>query len=93
VAESGIRGAVDAARLADAGYHAVLVGETLVRSGDRRASVEALVSARKGHITTHNMGPGNMGPGNMGPGNVDPGNVDPDELGTATNHSSMTSSS
>ena len=35
VAESGIRGADDAARLADAGYHAVLVGETLVRAGDR----------------------------------------------------------
>lgn len=46
VAESGIRGAADAARLADAGYHAVLVGEMLVRSGDRRASVEALVGAR-----------------------------------------------
>ncbi|HWF22266.1 MAG TPA: indole-3-glycerol phosphate synthase TrpC [Acidimicrobiales bacterium] len=73
VAESGIRGAVDAARLADAGYHAVLVGETLVRSGDRRASVEALVGARKGRV----------GPGNVGPGNV----------GTATNRSSMTSSS
>lgn len=47
IAESGIRGADDAGRLADAGYHAVLVGETLVRSGDRRASVEALVGARK----------------------------------------------
>jgi indole-3-glycerol phosphate synthase len=45
VAESGIRGPADAARLAAAGYHAVLVGETLVRSGDRRASVEALVGA------------------------------------------------
>jgi indole-3-glycerol phosphate synthase len=48
VAESGIRGADDAARLADAGYHAVLVGETLVRSGDRRASVASLVGARTG---------------------------------------------
>jgi indole-3-glycerol phosphate synthase len=46
VAESGIRGPADAARLAAAGYHAVLVGEALVRSGDRRASVEALVGAR-----------------------------------------------
>ena len=36
VAESGIRGADDAARLAEAGYQAVLVGETLVRSDDRR---------------------------------------------------------
>ena len=32
VAESGIRGADDAKRLADAGYDAVLVGETLVTS-------------------------------------------------------------
>ena len=34
VAESGIRGADDAKRLADAGYDAVLVGETLVTSVD-----------------------------------------------------------
>jgi indole-3-glycerol phosphate synthase len=34
VAESGIRGADDANRLADAGYDAVLVGETLVTSVD-----------------------------------------------------------
>jgi len=45
VAESGIRGAEDAARLAAAGYDAVLVGETLVRSGDRRAAVAELVGA------------------------------------------------
>ncbi len=45
VAESGIRGADDAARLAAAGYDAVLVGETLVRSGDRRAAVAELVGA------------------------------------------------
>jgi len=56
VAESGIRGAADAARLADAGYHAVLVGETLVRSGDRRASVEALVGARKGRLGSGDAG-------------------------------------
>jgi indole-3-glycerol phosphate synthase len=56
VAESGIRGTADAARLADAGYHAVLVGETLVRSGDRRASVEALVGARKGGAGTGTVG-------------------------------------
>jgi indole-3-glycerol phosphate synthase len=56
VAESGIRGAADAARLADAGYHAVLVGETLVRSGDRRASVEALVGARKGGVGSGPVG-------------------------------------
>jgi indole-3-glycerol phosphate synthase len=52
VAESGIRGADDAARLADAGYHAVLVGETLVRAGDRRASVQALVGARADGVRT-----------------------------------------
>jgi len=43
VAESGIRGAEDVRRLAGAGYHAVLVGETLVRSGDRRAAVAGLL--------------------------------------------------
>lgn len=45
VAESGIRGPEDAARLAAAGYDAVLVGESLVRSGDRRAAVAGLVGA------------------------------------------------
>ncbi len=39
VAESGIRGTGDVRRLADAGFDAVLVGETLVRSDDRRAAV------------------------------------------------------
>jgi indole-3-glycerol phosphate synthase len=43
VAESGIQGGDDVARLADVGYRAVLVGETLVRSGDRRAAVAALL--------------------------------------------------
>ena len=42
VAESAIRGADDARRLADAGYDAVLVGESLVTSGDRTAAVRAL---------------------------------------------------
>lgn len=42
VAESGVRGAGDAARLAEAGYHAVLVGESLVTAGDPRAGVAAL---------------------------------------------------
>jgi indole-3-glycerol phosphate synthase len=45
VAESGIRGGDDVARLADSGYRAVLVGETLVRAGDRRAAVAALLGA------------------------------------------------
>jgi indole-3-glycerol phosphate synthase len=42
VAESGVRGPADARRLADAGYHAVLVGESLVTHGDPQAGVEAL---------------------------------------------------
>jgi len=43
VAESGIRDATDARRLADAGYDAILVGETLVRAGDRAAQLRELV--------------------------------------------------
>ena len=42
VAESGITGPADAAVLAEAGYHAVLVGEHLVRSGDPKSAVAAL---------------------------------------------------
>lgn len=42
VAESGVRGPDDAASLAAAGYDAVLVGESLVTSGDPRAAVAAL---------------------------------------------------
>ena len=42
VAESGVGGPEDAAPLAAAGYHAVLVGESLVRSGDPAAAVAAL---------------------------------------------------
>lgn len=42
VAESGVRGPEDAAVLATAGYHAVLVGESLVRAGDPAAGVAAL---------------------------------------------------
>ena len=45
VAESGVRGPDDAARLADAGYHAVLVGESLVTAGDPRGGVAALRAA------------------------------------------------
>ena len=45
VAESGIRDADDVRRLAEAGYQAVLVGETLVRAGDRRAAVHGLLGA------------------------------------------------
>jgi indole-3-glycerol phosphate synthase len=43
VAESGVRGADDARRLAAAGYDAILVGETLVRAGDRAGQLRRLV--------------------------------------------------
>jgi indole-3-glycerol phosphate synthase len=42
VAESGIRNGDDAARLADAGFDAVLVGESLVTATDAAAAVAAL---------------------------------------------------
>jgi indole-3-glycerol phosphate synthase len=42
VAESGVRGAADARSLRDAGYHAVLVGETLVTSPDPSATIRLL---------------------------------------------------
>jgi len=42
VAESGVQGPDDAAALAGAGYDAVLVGESLVRSGDPEEAVRAL---------------------------------------------------
>ena len=45
IAESGIRDAADVTRLAAAGYRAVLVGETLVRSGDRSGAVAELLGA------------------------------------------------
>ena len=42
VAESGVRDAGDAARLAGAGYHALLVGETLVTSNDPAREIRCL---------------------------------------------------
>ena len=42
VAESGVRSADDARTLHEAGYHAVLVGEALVRSGDPTGAVAAM---------------------------------------------------
>jgi indole-3-glycerol phosphate synthase len=45
VAESGIAGREDVHRLAESGYLAVLVGETLLRSPDRRAAVSGLLGA------------------------------------------------
>jgi indole-3-glycerol phosphate synthase len=48
VAESGIRDAADAQRLAEAGYQGILVGETLVRAADRAAAVAGLAGHRVG---------------------------------------------
>ena len=42
VAESGVRDSQDAQRLRDAGYHAVLVGESLVTASDPAAALESL---------------------------------------------------
>ncbi|MEL7208485.1 MAG: indole-3-glycerol phosphate synthase TrpC [Actinomycetota bacterium] len=46
VAESGIRSPDDASALVDAGYHAVLVGESLMTSGDPARSVAELRALR-----------------------------------------------
>ena len=43
VAESGVRGADDARSLEAAGYDAVLVGETLVTSGDPAQAIADLI--------------------------------------------------
>ena len=48
VAESGITGPADVLVLAEAGYDAVLVGETLVTSGDPTAATAGLVAAGTG---------------------------------------------
>jgi len=45
VAESGISGPDDVARLAQAGADAVLIGEALVRDGDPEAAVRGMVAA------------------------------------------------
>ena len=42
VAESGVRGPDDARALVEAGYHALLVGESVVTSGDRAVAVRSL---------------------------------------------------
>ena len=44
VAESGIKTVGDVDRLAAAGYHAFLVGESLLRQNDRAAAVRALIA-------------------------------------------------
>ena len=46
VAESGVRNVADAQSLADAGFHAVLVGESLVTSDDPESAVRSLRSVR-----------------------------------------------
>ena len=48
VAEPGIRGPADAQILVDAGYHALLVGESVVTSGDRTSAVRALRGRQRG---------------------------------------------
>ena len=45
VSESGIHGPGDVARLRDAGFHAFLVGEHLMRSGDPEAALKGLAGA------------------------------------------------
>ncbi len=45
VAESGVRGPHDAGVLAAAGYDAVLVGESIVTSGNRSEAVRALIAS------------------------------------------------
>jgi indole-3-glycerol phosphate synthase len=57
VAESGIRDADDARRLAEAGYRAILVGETLMRAGDRRATLAALAGHRVGARAGRSLAP------------------------------------
>ena len=47
VAESGVDGPESAARLAAAGYDAVLVGESLVTSDDPAEAVRALLTANR----------------------------------------------
>lgn len=47
VAESGIRGAEDVDRLGEVGVDAVLVGETLMRAVDRRATAAGLTGRRR----------------------------------------------
>ncbi|MDP1821211.1 MAG: indole-3-glycerol phosphate synthase TrpC [Acidimicrobiales bacterium] len=47
VAESGIRGPDDAAALAAAGFHAILVGESVVTSGDPGRTVAGLRAPRR----------------------------------------------
>lgn len=56
VAESGIAGPQDAARLAAAGYQAVLVGESVVTAADRAAAVRGLAGHAVGHRAAGRLG-------------------------------------
>lgn len=47
VAESGITGPADGRRLIDAGYQALLVGESLVTAGDRTSAVRDLITGSR----------------------------------------------
>jgi indole-3-glycerol phosphate synthase len=47
VAESGVRGPEDAAALRAAGFDAILVGESIVTSGDRSTAVRALIESSR----------------------------------------------
>jgi indole-3-glycerol phosphate synthase len=59
VAESGIHSAAGARDLAEAGYQAVLVGESLVRAADRPGAVRALTGHRVGaRVGVHRRGAG-----------------------------------
>jgi len=60
VAESGVTGPGDAARLAAAGYHAVLVGESLVTASDPIAAVAALRAAPRPEPAPGGRGSGRM---------------------------------
>ncbi|MDQ2724672.1 MAG: indole-3-glycerol phosphate synthase TrpC [Actinomycetota bacterium] len=53
VAESGIRHGDDVARLGHAGYHAVLVGESLVTAPDPAAAVRSLRAGARAAVSGH----------------------------------------
>jgi indole-3-glycerol phosphate synthase len=85
VAESGIRTADDVSALAAAGYRAVLVGETLVRSGDRRAAVAGLLGTdRPGtdRLGTDRLGTDRLGTDRLGTDRLGTDRLGTDRLGT-----------